>query len=172
MSNTQVHLTYSEPLIRRVVRQHMLHLFGRQALVSLALCLVMLILFLATGRRDWLFGLMLAALLAVVLGYPYMYLTYLRRTLQSYREMAPPTLVVAFDATALTMSGSLGSSTLAWPLLKNVWRYDEAWMLGFHKGQTSILPLAGLNEESQAFILERVAEHGGAIWPPLEADED
>ena len=156
-------LVFTEPLVRQAAQA-----FGRRTVgigfpFALAVMAAWLAALLWQGVTTWLVG-----ALAMVLGFSVVilvliYVVHYRNALRKFLEMCPrPASVQAEDAT-FTITSGLGSVTVGWSSIREVWRFDQFWLLLFSKGQFSTLPLACVPAEMQTFIQQRVQATGGKI---------
>lgn len=74
----------------------------------------------------------------------------------------PQASFLAEDA-SFTITSGLGSVTVGWSSIREVWRFEQFWLLLFSKGQFSTSPLACVPAEMQAYIQQRVRATGGKI---------
>ena len=77
--------------------------------------------------------------------------------------MGAPTATLSLDDASFTMSSGLGSASLKWSSVTEVWRFPSFWLVLFSKAQFVTLPLASVTAEAQAFILSRVSAAGGKV---------
>ena len=54
------------------------------------------------------------------------------------------------------MSSDIGTTTLQWSAVKELWQFPSVWLLLYSKAQFTTLPLACLSPETQAYIVQRV----------------
>lgn len=159
----QTTLVYTEALLRRAVFAFWLRTVGIGFLVALALLACSLAFLLWRGDRSWFVG-ALGAFLVFGLGFAALvHRVHLHQSLAKFRAMATPQAELVLDETSFTMTSNLGSSTLHWPAVTEVWRYPTFWLLLFSKAQFVTLPLADVPSDAQALILNRVAAAGGKV---------
>ena len=61
------------------------------------------------------------------------------------------------------MSSDIGTTTLQWSVVKELWQFPTVWLLLYSKAQFSTLPLACLSPETQAYIVQCVRAAGGKV---------
>lgn len=158
-----VRLHYSESLLRAAVFAFWRRSVGVGFLVALGVVFAAWVFLLWQGDRSWVVG-----LLGAVLGFGgvfvvLVYFVHLRRAIAKFRAMGAPTATWSMDDASFTLASGLGSTTLAWSSIVEVWRFPEFWLAFFSRAQFVTLPVAGLPEDVKAFILDRVAAAGGKI---------
>lgn len=151
-------LFYSEPLLRRVV-----FAFWRRTVgIGLPLVLVGLGISIAVGAyfygMNWFLALVASLVILGTLLIVAIFITHYRHTLARFRRLKAPTATLVADCEQLTVTSDLGSSTIAWRVISEVWQFPEFWLVMFSRSQFMTLPLEGLSSELREFILERVAE--------------
>ena len=60
-------------------------------------------------------------------------------------------------------SNRIGTSTLAWSTIKEVWQLPEAWLLFVGKGMYFTLPLRDIDAAAQEFIRAHASAAGAKI---------
>ena len=156
-------LLYTEPLLRKAVFAFWRRTVGVGFFIALALLLCSLSFLVLQGDRSWLVG-ALGAFLLFGLGFAFaVYFVHLRNTLTKFRGMGEPIATLALEDAAFTMSSGLGSTSLQWSAVTELWRYPSFWLLLFSKAQFVTVPLASVPSETQAFIVSRVSASGGKV---------
>ena len=156
-------LFFSEPLVRQAAQAFWRRTVGIGFPFALAVMAAWLAALLWQGVTTWLVG-----ALAMVLGFSVVilvliYVVHYRNGLRKFREMGPPRASFQAEDATFTITSGLGSATLSWSSVREVWRFDQFWLLLFSKGQFSTLPLACVPAEMQTFIQQRVQATGGKI---------
>ena len=80
-----------------------------------------------------------------------------------YQKMRNPTATLRVEDDTFTLSSSIGTTTLHWTAVKELWKFQSSWLLLFSKAQFSTLPIDDLSSEMRAFILERIQAAGGKV---------
>ena len=156
-------LEYTEPLLREAVFAFWRRTVGVGFFVALALLLGALAFLVWQGDRSWFVG-ALGAFLVFGLGFAFVvYFVHLRNTLAKFRAMGAPIATLALEDTSFTMSSGLGSTSLQWSAVTELWRYSSFWLLLFSKAQFVTVPLASVPAAAQDFILSRVSAAGGRV---------
>jgi hypothetical protein len=68
------------------------------------------------------------------------------------------TAIFRFTDDELFSETALGSSTIKWEAIKEIWQFPEVWLLFWTKWQYITLPTASLDEETRHFVLSKVEE--------------
>ena len=159
----EIPLTYSEALLREAVVRFWWRAIGWNFLIATAFVMLVFGFLLYQGDASWVVGFLGAALALIVGLMIALYVAHYRNTLYKFRQMKSPHAVLTVSEPSFTLSSDVGSSTLKWSTIVEVWRFPTFWLLLFSKAQFSTLPLAGVSPEVQTLILERVKSAGGKI---------
>jgi hypothetical protein len=156
-------LIYSTALLRQAVFAFWRRSVGVSFFVALLIAGIGLVVLVALGQASWIIG-ALATVLAVGLGFAiFVYAVHYRRSLQKFRQMEKPRSTFRADESSFTMSSDVGTTTLQWSAVKELWRFPRVWLLLYSKAQFTTLPLECLSPETQAYIVQRVRESGGKV---------
>jgi drug/metabolite transporter (DMT)-like permease len=156
-------LIYSETLLRQAVFAFWRRSVGVGFIVALLVGALGLIVLIAQGVASWLAG-ALAAVLVLGIGFAAaVYFVHYRKSLRKFRQMDKPQATFRADESSFTMSSDIGTTTLQWSAVKELWQFPSVWLLLYSKAQFSTLPLACLPPETQAYIVQRVRESGGKV---------
>jgi hypothetical protein len=156
-------LDYTEALLRQAVFVFWRRTVGTGFFVATGLLVCLLAFQLWHGDRSWMVG-ALGGFLVFALGFVLLiYIVHLRNTLSKFRGMGAPSAALTLQEASFTMSSGLGSSSLQWASVTEVWRYPSFWLVLFSKAQFVTLPLVCVPADAQAFILERVSAAGGKV---------
>lgn len=156
---SDIKLRYSEPLLRQAVRAYATRAIARGfgppffvACVALTLCIAYLIY---NGDRSWLVGVLGATLLFVGIFFYVIYAAHYRNIIGRFRQMRVPEATLSYSEESFTLTSELGSSTMPWTSITEVWRYPKFWLILFSPSQFATLPLDNIDEAAQAFILRK-----------------
>ena len=156
-------LIYSETLLRQAVFAFWRRSVGVGFIVALLVGALGLIVLIAQGVASWLAG-ALAAVLVLGIGFAAaVYFVHYRKSLRKFRQMDKPQATFRADESSFTMSSDIGTTTLQWSAVKELWQFPSVWLLLYSKAQFSTLPLACLSPETQAYIVQRVRASGGKV---------
>jgi len=156
-------LEYTESLVREAVFAFWRRTVGIGFFVALALLACSLAFLLWHGDRSWLVG-AIGAFLVFGLGFAFLvYFIHMRNALAKFRGMGSPIATLKLADASFTISSGLGSTSLQWSAVPEVWRFPSFWLLLFSKAQFVTLPLATLPADAQEFILSRVSAAGGKV---------
>jgi hypothetical protein len=156
-------LIYSESLLRQAVFGFWRRSVGIGFFVALLIAALGLVVLVALGQSSWIIG-GLAAVLVVGIAFTIViYVVHYRRSLHKFRQMGQPRAVFRADESSFTMSSDIGTTTLQWSAVKELWQLPSVWLFLYSKAQFSTLPLACLSPETQAYIVQRIRESGGKV---------
>ena len=155
----EIKLRYSEPLLRAAVRSFVFRSitrgFGLRFFVVCAALAVYLVYMIAQGERDWMVGVTASMLFFVGVFFLILYLAHYRNTVGRFRKMRVPEATLSYTEESFTLTSELGSGTMPWTAITEVWRYPDFWLILFSRSQFSTLPLSCLDAETQAFITRK-----------------
>ena len=156
-------LIYSEALLRQAVFAFWRRSVGVSFLVALLVAALGLGVLVSQGVASWLVA-ALAAVLVLGIGFATaVYVVHYRKSLRKFRQMDKPRATFRADESSFTMSSDIGTTTLQWSAVKELWQFPSVWLLLYSKAQFTTLPLACLSPETQAYIVQRVRESGGKV---------
>ncbi len=156
-------LTYNEPLLRRAVLAFWRRTIGVAFPLVTAVLAASLIYYLLQGNSSWFTGVLATVLFFSIICMPTLYFVHYRNVLTKFRNMGAPQASFLAEETSFTVASDLGSSTLKWSAIVEVWCFDEFWLLLFSKAQFMTLPLSSLSPEMKAFILQQIQASGGKV---------
>ena len=102
----------------------------------------------------------LAISVAFLIG---VYLVHYRNSINKFKEMGRPQATFVAEESSFTLTSGIGSSTMRWSSVIEVWRFPGFWLLLFSKAQFVTLPLADMPIEMQDFTLQQIKSAGGKI---------
>ena len=156
-------LKYTEPMVERAVRLFWLRTVGYGELVAVIVMIAVLAWRYGAGDRSWIVGVLATfVFLSIVLPVT-IYVVHYRNTLEKFRAMKEPVAEFTVDDDVLTLASDQGTATLKWSAVTEVWRFESLWLVLFSKSQFVTIPLEGLPESMQSFVVERVKASGGKI---------
>ena len=157
MNETKLH--YSEPLLREAVRSFFFRAvirgFGPLFFVACGLLVVCLAYLLWSGDRSWTVGAFAAGLAFVGILFLVIYLAHYRNTIGRFRQMRSPEATLSYDDERFTLTSELGSATMPWSSITEVWRFPRFWLLLFSRSQFVTLPLDALDDSTKDFITQK-----------------
>ena len=156
-------LIYSEALLRQAVFAFWRRSVGVGFLAALLVAVLGLVVLVAQGMASWLVGTIAAVLVLGITFAAVVYVVHYRNSLRKFRQMDKPQATFRADESSFTMSSDIGTTTLQWSAVKELWQFPSVWLLLYSKAQFSTLPLACLSPETQAFVLQRVRAAGGKV---------
>ena len=156
-------LIYSENLVRSAVWSFWKRTVGVSYVLVLIAMTCGVAVLAVQGDRSWFLGIM-----GTVVGMGYLmlvsiYVIHFKNSMAKFRDMGSPSATFRADEQSFTIESGVGVSKLQWSAVKEIWQFQDVWLLLFSKAQFSTLPLANVPPEMQAFILEKVKLAGGKI---------
>jgi hypothetical protein len=156
-------LIYSEALLRQAVFAFWRRSVGVGFFVALLIAALGLVILVALGQSSWIIGGLAAVLLVGIAFAIVVYVVHYRRSLHKFRQMGQPRATFRADESSFTMSSDIGTTTLQWSAVKELWQFQSVWLFLYSKAQFSTLPLACLSPEAQAHIVQCVRAAGGKV---------
>jgi hypothetical protein len=156
-------LTYSEPIVAQAVLAYWRRSVGMSTLVAAALVIAIMFWLILSGDRSWLLGLVVAAAILVVTFPLAIYKIHYRNSVGKLRAMQTPQADFVAEDDTFTLSSDQGSTTLKWTSVTELWRFESFWLMLFSKAQFVTIPLVGVPDEFQTFVLERAKAAGAKI---------
>lgn len=156
-------LIYSETLLRQAVFAFWRRSVGVGFFVALLIAALGLVVLVALGQASWLIGGLAVVLLVGIAFTIVVYVVHYRRSLHKFRQMDKPQATFRAEESSFTMSSDIGTTTLQWSVVKELWQFPSVWLFIYSKAQFTTLPLACLSQETQAYIVQRVRESGGKV---------
>jgi hypothetical protein len=156
-------LIYTEALLRQAAFSFWRRTVGIGFFASLAAVAVCLGVFVAEGDSSWLVGALATVLLMGIAFATALYFVHYRNSMHKFREMGHAQATFRADESSFTISSSIGTSTLQWSAVRELWQFPGVWLLLYSKAQFSTLPLAGMSPDMQAFVAQRVRAAGGKV---------
>src|SRR5262249_39545195 len=102
--------------------------------------------------RSWLVGFLSATILFAAAFIVAVFLSHYRHTIGLFRQMRSPEATLAYDEQHFTLTSELGSTTMPWSAITEVWRYPRYWLLIFSPSQFVTLPIDCLDQDTKDFI--------------------
>jgi YcxB-like protein len=159
----QVTLHYDEQLLRRVVLSFWWRVVGPSTVVALLVAVAGLVMVISNGDRSWFVGFLGTVVGMCVIFIVMVYVIHYRNVMHKFGAMGNPEATLVASEESFSLSSGLGSSTLRWASIKEVWQFPTFWLLLFSKAQFVTIPLADLTPDAKAFIVARVQDAGGKI---------
>ena len=156
-------LIYSTTLLRQAVFAFWKRSVGVGFFVALLIAAIGLVVLVVLGQSSWIIGSLGAVL---VLGTAFtivVYVVHYRRSLQKFHQMDNPQATFRAEESSFTMVSDIGTTTLQWSAVKELWQFPNVWLLLYSKAQFTTLPLSCLPSETQAYIVQCVRAAGGKV---------
>ena len=156
-------LIYNERVLRDAVFAFWRRTVGIGFLIVLSVAALALSVLVVRGDASWLVG-VLASALAVGLAFVgALYVVHYRNALTKFRAMGDSQAIFSAAESSFTFSSKLGTTTLGWSAVEELWQFETVWLLLFSKAQFSTLPVACISPEMQIFIVQRIRSAGGCV---------
>jgi hypothetical protein len=152
----QIDVRYTEPLVRAAVNaffwRTLRRRFGLSGVFALVVTLIALGFLVLGGDRSWVVGFAGACVLFVVLVFAAGYIAHYRNTTGRLERMARPEARFVFTDADLSVTSDVGSASLAWSSVREVWAFPKFWLFLLSRSQFLTLPIEGAGEDVLALI--------------------
>ncbi len=156
-------LTYNEVLVRRAVWCYWRRSLGPGYWVALAMVFSSFLVLQSQGTEAWI-RIVLVAALAVALGFAaLLFFVHYRASMGRFRRMDAPLARFIADDERFAFSSTVGAASLKWSVVKELWRFEDLWLLLYREGGFNVLPLACLPPPMRDFLVQRVEAVGGRV---------
>jgi hypothetical protein len=159
----QATLTFDQPLVRRAVFAFWRRTVGIGFLLATVALTVAFALLLASGDTSWSVGVLGMSLVVGVSFVGFIYFVHYRNAMAKFRAMGLPQASLSVEDATFTISSGLGSTTLPWSSVIEVWRFPGFWLVLFSKAHFITIPLATVSPDMQEFLLKSVQASGGKV---------
>jgi hypothetical protein len=156
-------LIYSTTLLRQAVFAFWRRSVGVGFFVALLVAALGLVVLVALGQASWLIAALASVLALGIVFAIVVYIVHYRRSLRKFRQMDNPQATFRAEESSFTMSSDIGTTTLQWSAVKELWQFPNVWLLLYSKAQFTTLPLACLPPETQAYIVQCIRVAGGKV---------
>ena len=156
-------LIYNTTLLRQAVFAFWRRSVGVGFFVALLIAALGLVVLMALGQASWLIGGLAVVLVLGIAFATVVYVVHYRNSLRKFRQMDNPQATFRAEESSFTMSSDIGTTTLQWSAVKELWQFPSVWLLLYSKSQFTTLPLACLPPETQAYIVQCIRAAGGKV---------
>jgi YcxB-like protein len=157
---------YSEGIAREAVQRFIVRRL--RELFDLKVCVVAvgtigyLCWLVWNGDRSWWVGAIAAVLVLIPVGLAAVYAAHWRDTVGRIRQMQVPMARFTLNDAELSMASELGSATIPWPLIVEIWEFPGLWLLLLSKSYFVTLPTDGVPAPALQFMRDKVIAREGA----------
>jgi hypothetical protein len=88
------------------------------------------------------------------------YVAHFRNTIGRLRQMRTPEATLSYDEENICFTSELGTATVPWSAITDVWRHQRFWLLLFSPSSFVTLPLDCLDEPDREFITRKTSQQG------------
>jgi hypothetical protein len=152
----EVEVRYTELLVRAAVRafywRALRQRFGWSGLAAFVISASALTFLVIGGDRSWVVGFTAACLLICAFVIAWGYIAHVRNTTARFRRMTDPTARFVFRDSDLSITSDLGSATLLWSSVREVWAFPGFWLFLLSRSQFMTLPIAGIGDDVLTFV--------------------
>jgi len=160
----EVEVVYSEALVQDAVRcfyrRRIRELFDFKFVVAGILTVTGMGWLAWHDEYSWLLAFCVGALGVCALFLVWAYLAQYRGSIGRLRQMKEPKARFIFGDSDLTVSSDLGSSTVYWSAITDLWQFPDFWLLLTSRASFLTFPTQGVSQPVLAYVRSKVA--GGA----------
>ncbi|MCB1209343.1 MAG: hypothetical protein KDK97_08455 [Verrucomicrobiales bacterium] len=136
---------------------------SRKLLLAMPVCLGLVFWDLRDGQLRLYYLIMLCFLTIITLIFGVGYFIGRHRALDKLEMIAGGKVSYTFSETAIEAVSSMGSVSLAWPVITEVRRYHGLILLGFRGATYSSIPEAQIPPEALSFLIDEARRAGAKI---------
>ena len=159
-------MRYSEEIAREAVRRFLARrlreLFDVKFRIAAVVAIGTLCWLLWTGNRSWLVGAVATLLVLVPVALLAVYAAHWRNTVVRIRQMQVPMARCRLSDTELTIASELGSATIPWTLILEIWQFQRVWLLLISPSYFVTLPTDGIPAAALEFMRTKVTHRNSA----------
>ncbi|MBU1412480.1 YcxB family protein [Myxococcota bacterium] len=156
-------LIYEESVVSRAVRCYWRRSLGVGYWIALLMVVVSLGVLLVQGTQAWILVTLTATTVLAVGFAALFFIVHYRSSLGRFRRMVPPEAKFAVDDETFAFTSSMGEAKLKWSVIRELWKFDDLWLILYAQGGFNVLPVAGVLKPMREFIEDRVKASGGKI---------
>lgn len=156
-------LHYTETDIRSAAIGYWRRTLGAHFFIGIAALALGLIWLINLGVKNWFAGAMAAVLVLSISTAIALYMVHFLRGMQKFKAMGNAQATFHAGDSSFTFTSSIGSTTLQWKAVEELWQFQTVWLLLYSKAQFNTLPTRDLSPEMQAFIVDRLQQAGTKI---------
>src|SRR5262249_17290142 len=108
------------------------------------------------GDRSWVVGFTAACLLICAFILAWGYWAHTRATTARFRRMTDPNAQFVFRDRDFSITSDLGSATLLWSSVREVWAFPDFWLFLLSRSQFLTLPIQGVSRDALALVRSKV----------------
>jgi hypothetical protein len=157
---------YSEEIAREAVRRFLARrlreLFDVKFRIAAVAAIGTLCWLLWTGNRSWLVGAVATLLVLVPVALLAVYAAHWRNTVVRIRQMQVPMARCMLSDTELTIASELGSATIPWTLILEIWQFQRVWLLLISPSYFVTLPTDGIPAAALEFMRTKVTRRNSS----------
>lgn len=160
-SDTRHPVVYTQAMVRDAVRTFVWRrvVVAEKGLWLAAAALLVFVVFLLwRGDRGWLVGALSIVVLLPPLLLVLVWRVHHRNTVGKFRKMPAPEATFVFADDGLAIESGLGSASIPWSGVVEVWERPGYWMLFTSKAQFLTLPVGDLSEDDLALLRRRLGK--------------
>lgn len=151
----QLTMIYTLPMLKKSVRRYCLRVLGWRyflALLFIGFCLVS-----ALVKQDtsWMMGAFAVIFTATLLLGISVFLNNRFHVLGTFNALQNPAVTLTIYDDKFALSSELGQGEWPWSAIKEIWRYQDTWLVFLARASYATFPLDAITKDTQQFILEK-----------------
>jgi hypothetical protein len=155
-------LQYTDALVRRAIAAYWRRTVGGLIYV-LPVCVAVLVGCWYRGFTPWwvfAFGVIVLAVSGLAVA---LFAVHYRSSMLRFRALGDQAVAFRVDDHSFTLEAPMGTTTFQWPVVKELWKFNDVWLLLYSKAQFNTLPLADISEDMRSFVESKIRAAGGKI---------
>lgn len=162
MNNIYI-LNYSPTLIRKAVFRFWWRVTGWRFIAVLFLVAASFLSLLLKGERSWAVGALGVVLAFGLIFISALYVIHVKHAIRKFNAMGTPSAELSFSKESFTLTSGLGTTTLQWSAVSELWQFPDVWLMLFSRAQFITLPLDSISQEAKAAMLKNIELAGGML---------
>jgi YcxB-like protein len=126
-----------------------------------------LVFLISNGDRSWVVGFLGTVGGMVVFFLVLLYVIHYRNAMHKFRAMGDPEATLVASEESFSVSSGIGSSTVRWASITEIWQFPTFWLLFFSKAQF----IADFRSRSTCLFCTQFASRTGRFFPVFSASE-
>ncbi|PKN46011.1 MAG: hypothetical protein CVU59_07320 [Deltaproteobacteria bacterium HGW-Deltaproteobacteria-17] len=156
-------LFYEETIVLKAVRRYWLRSLGVGYWLALLVVIASLGALLVQGTGGWVMVTLFSTTMLALCFAALFFLVHYRSSMGRFRRMDPPEARFVVDDETFAFSSSMGEAKLKWSVIRELWKFDDLWLILYAQGGFNVLPVDCVPSPMRDFIEARVTDAGGRV---------
>lgn len=159
----QINMVYTLSMLKKSVFRYWKRALGWRYFIAMLFIGFCFISAIVKGDTSWMMGAFAVIFTAGILFGISVYLNNRYHVLGTFNALQNPTVTFKVYDEKFALASELGEGEWPWTAIKEIWQYQDTWLVFLARASYATFPLEAIPAEAQSFILEKVQEAGGII---------